>query len=97
MTRDTFFLMSKETAKRNGMRWAVVSGVFLVSFLLAFQAPTPRYENGEITWLGHVVSATKVITVGPSSDSLSVMFLLGFFCSFPFGLFMLKRRKRKRV
>jgi len=69
--------MNTERFRKSGVRWAVVSGVMIVSFLVMFQVPTPqRDEQGNIVWYGHVVSATENTTIGAvASGFLEIFFV----------------------
>jgi hypothetical protein len=76
--------MNKESFKRNGVRWAIVFGVFIVaSTLVLLQAiPSPKIVTNEqgfsyIAWDGtNIVSATENSTIGSvASGFLEIYFV----------------------
>lgn len=86
--------------------WANITGADLLSrkkIVNATGTHDSRYNattNHWMSWANYTGTGGGSGTVyvplkGSSSDSLSVMFLLGGFCSMPFGVLVWKRRRKK--
>jgi len=71
--------MNKEKVKRNGVRWAVVIGVIIVSLMLSTQMiPTPKIKTEptwHILWEGTLAEATEANPGTGVSGFLEIFFL----------------------
>jgi len=71
--------MNKEYVKKKGVHWAILIGVFLVSFMLgARMVPTPKLESDpswHILWEGSLAEATEANPGAGASGFLEIFFV----------------------